>query len=79
MKINVVIRQKKGLVWQGEADALSSTNEIGNFDILPEHAHFVGLVEKYIEVHIGEQVKRWEIERGILNVRDTIVEVYLGY
>jgi len=77
--IKVVIRKKEGVEWEGEADNLSSTNEIGPFDILPEHAHFVGLVEQYIIVRVKGKEKKWEIDRGIISVIDNVVEAYLSY
>ncbi len=79
MKIGVVVRKKGEQVWEGEADSVSSTNHAGNFDILPEHAHYVGLIQEYLVVRAGGTEKRWEIERGILTVREGVVEVYLGY
>lgn len=78
-KINVSIRKKTGIEWQGEADNLSSTNEMGTFDILPQHAHFIGLVEQYIVVRFSKGEKKWNIDRGIISVIDDTVEVYLGY
>lgn len=77
--MHIVIRERKGTLWEGDAASFSSTNQIGNFDILPEHAHFVGLVEQFIEIRFGETKKRWEIEHGLVNVRDAVVDVYLGY
>jgi F0F1-type ATP synthase epsilon subunit len=77
--IAVVIRKKDGVVWQGEADSLSSTNEIGTFDILPEHTHFVGLIREYVLIRVDKEEKKWPTDRGILSVKDGIVEAYLGY
>lgn len=77
--ISVVIRKKDGVVWQGAASSLTSTNTVGTFDILPEHTHFVGLIEQYVIVRVEKQEKKWSIERGILSVKDGVVEAYLGY
>jgi len=78
-KIHIVIRKKDGIVWQGDVDSFSSINEIGPFDILPEHSHFVGLVEQYVIIRQAKNEKKWDIEHGILSVKDGIIEVYLGY
>lgn len=77
--IKVVIRKKDGVLWEGEVSSLSSTNEIGNFDILPEHSHFVGLIEKYVIIRTAQGEKKYDIDRGILSVKDGIIEVFLGY
>lgn len=78
-KLTIVIRKKDGVVWQGEANSLSSINALGVFDILPEHTHFVGLIEQYVIVRIEKQEKKWPIDRGILSVRDGMIEAYIGY
>lgn len=77
--IHIIIRRKDSILWQGDANSFSSINEIGPFDILPEHSHFVGLIEKYIIVKQNNVDKKWEIEHGILSVKDGTVEAFLGY
>lgn len=77
-QLSVTIRRKDGILWHGRADSLSTTNQLGVFDVLPSHAHFVGMVEQYIEVS-SDVKKRWDIDRGIMSITDDIVEVYLDY
>lgn len=79
MYIKTVIRKKDGVVFEGEVDSLSSTNEVGPFDILPEHAHFVGLIQQFVIIRKDKSEKKWDIDRGILCVNDEGIEVYLGY
>ena len=76
---HVIIRKKDSVVWQGEVKSLSSTNKIGNFDVLPEHTNFVGLIEKYIIIRFDKTQKKYPIDRGIISVKNNQVEVYLGY
>jgi len=77
--IQVVIRKSDGVLWEGQVMSFSSTNEVGKFDILPEHAHFVGSISEFIMVQTGTQEKKWEIETGIMSVVDEMIEVFLGY
>lgn len=79
MQLQVVIREKAKLIWEGQAETVSSTNANGNFDVLPEHAHYVGKIEKYLIVRSGLKELKWEIGHGIMRVKDDAVEVYLGY
>lgn len=44
--LNVSITSPKLELYKGEASSVSSTNSLGKFDILPEHANFVTLIEK---------------------------------
>jgi F0F1-type ATP synthase epsilon subunit len=77
--IQVVIRKSDGILWEGQVTSFSSTNEVGKFDILPEHAHFVGSISQFIMVRAGNGEKKWEIETGIMSVVDGVIEVFLGY
>lgn len=43
--LNVRILTPKALIFEGQALSVSSTNSDGRFDILPEHANFITLVE----------------------------------
>lgn len=77
--IQVIIRKSDGVLWEGSATSFSSTNEVGKFDILPEHAHFVGSISEFIMVRTDGGEKRWDIETGIISVVDGMIEVFLGY
>jgi F0F1-type ATP synthase epsilon subunit len=77
--IKTIIRKKDGILWEGDIDSLTSTNKIGVFDVLPGHTHFVGLIEEYVIIRQGKVEKKWEIDRGILSVKDEIIEAFLGY
>jgi F0F1-type ATP synthase epsilon subunit len=43
--LEVKIISPRRLIFQGPATSVSSKNSVGDFDILPEHANFIGLVE----------------------------------
>ena len=78
-KLQVKISNKEKSLFEGEAYALSSKNEIGIFDILGQHANFVTTVNEYVDVHKTESIKqRFVINRGILRVKENIVEVFVG-
>lgn len=44
--LNVRIVTPKAIVYNGQALSVSSTNSAGKFDILPQHANFITIVEK---------------------------------
>jgi F0F1-type ATP synthase epsilon subunit len=78
-RLQVKIRSKSKIYFEGLAYAVSSTNEIGTFDILSEHANFVTAVKDFITVHKSTDSKEdFSIERGILRVRENLVEVFIG-
>lgn len=77
MQVKVISREK--VVYEGPAKWVSSKNEQGKFDVLPEHANFISLVNA--EVSIGEvngQTVRFQVDDGVLRVTENKVEVFLG-
>lgn len=78
-KLLLVIRDRNTLLFQGEVTAVSSFNDKGPFDILPQHANFISIIKKHVVIHLPtKEKKRIELESGILKVRDNNVEIYLG-
>lgn len=78
-KLQVKISSTEKTLFEGEAFAVSSKNSVGIFDVLGEHANFVTPVIEYVEVHknMGNKEK-FNLERGILRVKENIVEVFVG-
>ncbi len=75
----VEIRSKDGVLYSGNALYLSSTNESGPFDILPQHANFITLIHGYIFIDSKLPTeKKFELDRGVLYVLSNNVNVYVG-
>lgn len=72
------IRKKDGMLWEGEVTSLSSKNEVGVFDVLPEHSHFVSTITEYVIVRPAGGEKRIELAKGILQVKDGVARVFVG-
>lgn len=78
-RLLVKIRSKVKIFYDGAAYAVSSINEIGPFDILSQHANFVTIIKDYVTVHKNMQNKEeFKIDKGILRVRENLVEVFVG-
>jgi len=53
-QLEVVVNSPDKLIWEGKAYSISSENSAGVFDILPEHANFVTMIEnKPITIRTG--------------------------
>lgn len=77
--IELIIQERNGKIYDGKVKSVSSVNQKGPFDILPEHEQFVSTLNSYIIARLeDDNEKRWEIENGILRVKDGVVEIYLG-
>ncbi|KKR85805.1 MAG: hypothetical protein UU32_C0034G0005 [Candidatus Woesebacteria bacterium GW2011_GWB1_41_10] len=78
-KLQVKISDRERTIFEGEAFAVSSKNMVGPFDVLGEHANFVTTIIESVEVHKSESGKvRFDMERGILRVKENLVEIFAG-
>lgn len=78
LALSVAVRDRNGVLFEGDVEALTSYNQRGEFDILPLHANFISIIKKEIILHAQKTSQRLPIETGILTVRNGKVEVYLG-
>ena len=76
----LIIRDRERIVFSGTAKSLSSVNERGVFDILPEHTNFISIIKDHLTVHKAdggsEDIK---IDHGVVKVFANSVAVYLGF
>lgn len=78
--LNISIRDRSQVVFKGMASSLTSYNEIGEFDVLPQHANFITLIKDSIILNKEkENKKEIKIKSGIMNVAQDKVDVYLGF
>ncbi|MDP2671059.1 MAG: hypothetical protein Q8P13_01190 [bacterium] len=65
--------------YSGQALAVSSENSLGKFDILPQHANFVTQINKQLTIHtLDKKETKYEFNRGVLEVSENIVRIFLG-
>lgn len=77
--LNVLVRTRDNIIYEGSATSVSSTNELGVFDILGRHANFISLLNNKIIVREeGGQIKEFPVDSGILKVQDNQVRIFLG-
>lgn len=78
-KLNVIVRDRNALVFEGSVEGISSFNDKGPFDILAQHANFITLIKKELVLHLTDrQEKRVDATSGVLKIRDNMIEIYLG-
>lgn len=65
--------------FKGKAEAVSSQNRLGKFDILPEHANFITLIFGNLTIYTPDKKKfTYQFERGVLEVSENKVNIFLG-
>lgn len=75
----VKIRDAENIIFEGEADLISSINEVGKFDVLPLHANFISMIQQ--ELHIfnkHQKVKELKIQSAVMKVSENKVHIFLG-
>lgn len=76
--LRVNIHSREGVLFNGEADALSASNDAGVFDILPMHSRFVATFSGDIILHQGKTDQKIALTGGVIRVVDNQVEVFVG-
>lgn len=75
--INVIARAPFTVYYEGEALALTATNRVGEFDILPGHADFFSmLVPCKVIIETEKESMYFEASNGIITVRDDQVLLF---
>jgi len=78
--IIVVIRSKEKVLFSGQAQAVSSINDKGPFDVLAQHENFISLIKDKIVVHITPtEQQEIKIENGIVRVYGDKVFIYVNF
>lgn len=77
--INVHIRSRSKNYYKGPVKSLTSINETGEFDVLPQHANFVTLIKDFIIIDKGfETEQKFDIDTGVLSVLGDSIDAYIG-
>ncbi len=77
--LKVKIRDTQNIVFEGEAERISSFNEVGRFDVFPMHANFISIITKEITVYHNQKlVKEIKVEQAVMKVKQDSAHIFLG-
>ena len=77
--LDVLIRNRDGVLFEGECRTVTSFNKVGVFDILGNHANFITLVEHEIRLVTSTgDVQKIAVSDGVCKVKGNKVTIYLG-
>lgn len=76
--LQVLVRNPETILFEGAADALTSYNVKGLFDVLPSHENFISIIEKEIVVHVKREKKSFPVQNGILQISENKAVALLG-
>jgi F0F1-type ATP synthase epsilon subunit len=75
--IHVRINSPQKIIWEGDAEWVSSENSQGPFDILPMHANFVSIIEnKDIKVKTANGVETYTFPRSVIYAHSNQVKIF---
>lgn len=79
MDLTITLRNAEKILFEGKVKAVSSENENGAFDILPEHANFITIVKKKIIIHhLNGEKEVIELDNGIIKAEENHIHIFLG-
>ncbi len=77
--INVIVRSRQGVVFEGELAAITSYNQVGIFDVLPEHSNFVSMISRKVILRKKDgKNEEINVEKGVIMVQQNKVQVFIG-
>lgn len=76
--IHVLVRNRRQVLFDDEVKAITSRNETGLFDVLPEHSNFISVIKEKIILH-KTNGEKYEIlvQNGIIKVKNNSVRCYI--
>lgn len=78
--LTVVVRNKDNILFSGDVFAITSVNDKGIFDILPQHENFISLIKDTVTIHkTRKENQEIHIENGILRVSKDKVYIYVNF
>jgi F-type H+-transporting ATPase subunit epsilon len=77
-QLSVRITSPDHVIWEGNAKSVSSKNSDGPFDILPEHANFVTVIEQNpITIRTTEKKPLiYTFGQSVIYAHDNTVNIY---
>jgi F0F1-type ATP synthase epsilon subunit len=80
LTINLTIRGRDGVqVDKEDVFAVTSVNSKGLFDVLPEHENFISIIKDKVIVHRkGKPNQEIKLGTGVLEVKNNVVDIFLG-
>jgi F0F1-type ATP synthase epsilon subunit len=76
---NCLVRDRQTVLYEGPASAITTRNEHGLLDVLPEHTHFISIIEGSVDiVRPDGKTLNIPVSKGILKIFGGEARIYLG-
>ena len=75
--LSVKVSTAEKVIWEGEAESVSSHNTQGPFEILLKHANFITIIrQKPIIIRRKDFEKVFNFDLAVIHTHDSIVRIY---
>lgn len=79
-QINLTVRNRENVLFEDKVEAVTSYNDKGVFDILPEHESFISIIKEKVIIHKTLKDNREiKIDNGVLKVYENNVNIYVNF
>ena len=77
--LDLIIRDREKIIFDGKVKSVSSFNEKGRFDVLPQHANFISIINRQVMyTNLANEEKGLGVTTGIIKVDANKANVFLG-
>jgi F0F1-type ATP synthase epsilon subunit len=77
-KIHVIVRNRNSILFDNDVKSITSKNDTGIFDILPEHSNFISLISSPLILRTADgQKKEITFKNGLIKVKDNAIHCYV--
>jgi F0F1-type ATP synthase epsilon subunit len=77
-KFHLTVRNRTQVLFNEEVKSVSSKNDTGVFDILPEHSNFISLITSPLIIRkINGQKQEITFNNGLIKVKENNVHCYI--
>ncbi len=78
-KLTVIARAPFNVYYEGDAEAVTATNKVGQFDVLPGHADFFSILSPgEVIIETSKDPVGFNVNNGIITVRDNQVMLFVN-
>ena len=78
-KLILTVLTRRGVIFDQEVESITSYNDTGRFDVLPEHSQFISIVKNKIVARLKDgRDQQIPVDNAIMRVKGVKVEVFLG-
>lgn len=77
--LHVTIITPEAVVYEGQVEALASTNTEGPFSMLTNHSNFISILSEDVVIYQnGAEYKRFQTKEAVLRAIENNIEIYLA-